>query len=119
MGRNGATEAEVGTTHVAIILDRSGSMEACRAATISGYNEYFQSLRAIEEAERITLRVTLTVFNHLVEIADVGAGLGEIQPLSPERYLPHGGTAMFDAEFLPCQCPLRPAMNHGSRGGRR
>ena len=31
------------------VLDESGSMETCRDATISGFNEYIESLKKIKE----------------------------------------------------------------------
>jgi hypothetical protein len=38
-------------THVAIILDRSGSMASCRAETISGFNEQVQKITGKTKAE--------------------------------------------------------------------
>jgi hypothetical protein len=97
MGTNGTRTGATDTTQVAIILDRSGSMEACREATISGYNEYLQTLETMATGDTVNLAVTLTVFNNLVEIADVGATLAQLRPLTLETYIPHGGTAMLDA----------------------
>jgi hypothetical protein len=100
MDQVGETAPDPKATEVAIILDRSGSMESCRDATIGGYNEYLQSLGAMTGAEELAVRVSLTVFNSCVEIADAGATLDEVRPLTRESYVPDGGTALLDAVGL-------------------
>lgn len=83
--------------HVALVLDRSGSMESCRDVTISGFNEYIQGIRETAEREELEVRVTLTTFNHRVRVRYVDASLPRLKPLSRATYKPDGMTAMLDA----------------------
>jgi len=84
------------TAHVAIVLDRSGSMESCRDATIGGFNEYAQQIRATA-ADTLDARLTLTVFNHEIRMPLFEEPLDTLRPLSRATYVPHGTTAMLDA----------------------
>ena len=84
-------------THVAIVLDRSGSMEACRDATIGGFNEYLQHVRRTAQEEELEVRLTLTVFNHEVRMPLFQEPLGRAHPLNRKTYVPDGMTAMLDA----------------------
>lgn len=82
--------------HVALVLDRSGSMEACRDATISGFNEYVDHLRTTAHETDLHVLLTLTVFNQEVRMPLFQASLDDLRPLSPETYVPGGTTAMLD-----------------------
>ncbi|GAC1332411.1 MAG: VWA domain-containing protein [Chloroflexota bacterium] len=88
------------TQHVAIVLDRSGSMEECRDATISGFNEYVVSLRQAAAEDGARIRVTLTTFNDQVEATHVRAPLDHLHRLTHATYVPNGCTAMLDAVGL-------------------
>jgi uncharacterized protein YegL len=83
--------------HVALVLDRSGSMESARDETISGFNEYIQAIRETAEREELEVRVTLTTFNHQVQIEYVDAPLSRLETLTRATYQPDGMTAMLDA----------------------
>src|SRR4051794_3172348 len=85
------------TMHVAIVLDRSGSMETCRQATIDGFNEYLGGLRETAQHEEVEVRVTLTVFNGEVVVPLSAAPLSKLHTLSHKTYVPGGTTAMLDA----------------------
>lgn len=84
-------------THVAIVLDRSGSMESCRKATISGFNEYADQVRATAAAEGMETTLTLTVFNNTVETRQFLEPVSNLRDLTWETYQPDGSTAMLDA----------------------
>lgn len=75
-------------TNVYLILDKSGSMEAARPATISGFNEYLQTLRADTESE---YEITLTLFDTGIEV------IKDVRPLTASSYVTGGGTALYDA----------------------
>ena len=47
-------------TLVTFVLDETGSMEPVKAQTISGFNEYVDTLKKIENAK---VSMTLTKFN--------------------------------------------------------
>jgi uncharacterized protein YegL len=83
--------------HVAIVLDRSGSMESCRDETISGFNEYAQDIRKTAKKAGLDARLTLTVFNGEVRMPLFEAPLERLHPLSRKYYVPDGSTAMLDA----------------------
>jgi uncharacterized protein YegL len=83
--------------HVAIVLDRSGSMESCRDQTISGFNEYAQDIRKTAKKAGLDARLTLTVFNGEVRIPLFEAPLQRLHPMSRKYYVPDGSTAMLDA----------------------
>jgi hypothetical protein len=83
--------------HVAIVLDRSGSMEACRDETISGFNEYAQHIRSTAKAAGLDTRLTLTVFNGEVRMPLFEEPLERLHPMSRKYYVPDGSTAMLDA----------------------
>jgi uncharacterized protein YegL len=85
------------SSEVILILDRSGSMEACRDATISGFNEYVQTVRQAAERQEIKTRITLTVFNHDVQVKEFRSPLGRLRRISRGTYVPGGNTAMLDA----------------------
>jgi hypothetical protein len=83
--------------HVAIVLDRSGSMESCRDQTISGFNEYGQDIRTTAHKAGLDARLTLAVFNGEVRMPLFQAPLGLLYPMSRKHYVPNGSTAMLDA----------------------
>lgn len=79
-------------TFVHFILDKSSSMESVKAATISGFNEYLNTLRKDGQE----YRVSLTLFNeHVERHSDID--LSAMQELSESSYQPSGMTALYDA----------------------
>ena len=56
---NGPSENSPQALYVTLILDETGSMQECKGAAITGFNQYVATLRQ-EPAET---RVTLTLFN--------------------------------------------------------
>lgn len=80
--------------NVVFILDKSGSMESVKEATIRGFNEYVTGL---ENDKTVTYKMSLTLFNHYVEKKYSGIPLSEVEELSDENYKPTGSTAMYDA----------------------
>lgn len=86
-------------THVAIVLDCSGSMQACRAETIAGFNEQVQAIRksAHQEGEESGTFVTLVVFNDGVQFVHFAQPAETLSEIGPEEYQPDSLTAMLDA----------------------
>lgn len=84
--------------HVAIILDKSGSMESIKNPTLTGINEQIQTLR--KNSNGIETFVTLTNFNDGVEFKYFDKPINEVQELTKEDYIPNGLTAMLDAVGL-------------------
>ena len=80
-------------TQVSLILDESGSMMATIDQTISGFNEYVDSLR-----DQKGVRFTLTKFNtNHVTIVHDGEKLKNVGKLSRENYKPNYATPLLDA----------------------
>lgn len=78
-----------GFTLIAVVLDRSGSMESIRQATIDGFNEFLKAQRAAPGRALLTL----AQFDHEYDL------VFHMAPL-PERhtaYFPRGSTALLDA----------------------
>lgn len=87
------------TTIVNFILDKSGSMNSVRESTISGFNEYLQTLKN----KKGNFLVTLTKFDSglhgelRIDRPYVLTPIKEVEPLSLKTYQPDGGTPLIDA----------------------
>lgn len=82
------------TTEIAIILDRSGSMQSLLNDAIGGYNAFLAAQRREPGSEATHL--TLVLFNNLYQ-AFQPVPLAEVPDLTPATFLPAGGTALLDA----------------------
>jgi uncharacterized protein YegL len=79
---------------VIFLLDESGSMSSCKNQTISGFNEYTQTL----QKEKKKISVSLTKFNSYgVNIVYSNVPVSNVQPLTNETYQPNGNTPLYDA----------------------
>ena len=75
------------------MLDKSGSMEAIRDATISGFNE-FKNDQAAEEGNAF---FTLTLFDTRFDTVCEAVPVREVPDLDYATYAPGGMTALYDA----------------------
>lgn len=75
---------------VYVVLDRSGSMASCVQDTLGGLRYFMDSLED-------SARVTLLLFNQTTEVIYRDAQKENWVPLTPQKYRPHGGTALMDA----------------------
>lgn len=75
------------------VLDRSGSMQSIREATISGFNE-FKNGQAAEDGEAF---FTLTLFDTVFETVCQAVPIREVSDLDRSTYRPDGMTSLFDA----------------------
>lgn len=73
------------------ILDRSGSMEACRADTIGGYNAFVDS----QKDQSGTM--TLILFDHEITTLYEKTPIADVKPLDVTSFVPRGSTALLDA----------------------
>lgn len=80
-------------TEIAFILDRSGSMEAIRQAAIDGFNEFLRD----QQASPGQARLTLVLFDDLIEVPIDSVPVSEILPLTKDDFVPRGSTALLDA----------------------
>lgn len=85
------------TTHVAFVLDKSGSMNTIRDATISAFNEQMQEHK-INTSNGGEIFLSLVQFNNVVDETFFNQPIEEIVgELDKEQYVPLGGTALYDA----------------------
>lgn len=81
-------------TVVAFLLDESGSMDMCLKETISGFNEYVQSLKKTKDK----VFLTLTKFNSVsTTIVYKNKEIHNVSKLNEETYIPDGMTPLYDA----------------------
>ncbi len=84
---------------VNVVLDRSGSMQACAPGTISGYNEYLKGLRADKESNYSVSLIQFDSPNDGPELTVSYADkpLADVPDLDSKTYEPRGMTPLFDA----------------------
>ena len=81
--------------HVGIVLDRSGSMEDCRADAIGAVNSY---LRQVKEDRDLDARVSLVIFDsHGIDVIRDRVPAGTCAELGPGEYQPRAQTPLLDA----------------------
>ncbi len=78
--------------YVAVVLDRSGSMQAVKQATIDGFNEFLNQQKAIPGE----CRFLLAQFDDQYEIV-LDKPLLEVPALNDSTFQPRNMTALFDA----------------------
>jgi hypothetical protein len=82
--------------YVSFVLDETGSMQGVKEQTISGFNEYVDTLKAEKNAKDI--RFTLTKFNsEKVEIVNEAIKMSKVAHLNNETYRPAALTPLYDA----------------------
>ena len=80
-------------TRIAIILDRSGSMESCRESTVTGFNTF------ITEQKKLPgdAKVKLVQFDNQYETV-FDKSLKDAPELTQKTFQPRGSTALLDAQ---------------------
>lgn len=86
--------AKTTRTLVNFILDKSGSMQSVCEATISGFNEYIQSLK---KDKKNKYDFSLVLFDTNIIKQHVNTPIEKIKPINKETYNPDGWTALYDA----------------------
>jgi hypothetical protein len=80
-------------TRIAIILDRSGSMESCKESTVAGFNEFIRTQKEIPGEAM----VKLVQFDDQYETV-FDKPLKECPELTQSTFVPRGSTALLDAQ---------------------
>lgn len=85
-------------THIYLLLDRSGSMEAIRDDVIGGFNAFI----AEQRADGDDARVTLVQFDaqEPSEVLVDARRISAVRPLSQATFIPRGATPLLDATGL-------------------
>ena len=81
------------STHLVLILDRSGSMSSVKQATIEGFNQF------ISDQKRVPLPATISLyqFDDIYEPVYENIDLKDAKYLDDNIYQPRNTTALFDA----------------------
>lgn len=90
-----AKSAKGKKTHVAIVLDRSGSMSSIHKQTVDGLNEQFAAFRKNADVAG-DVDVSLIQFDDVVETVFDGKKPSELIELAMSDFQPRGWTAMYD-----------------------
>ncbi len=80
-------------TRIAIILDRSGSMESCKESTVAGFNEFLRTQRELPGEAA----VKLVQFDDQYETV-FDKSLRDCPELNQNTFVPRGSTALLDAQ---------------------
>lgn len=82
-------------THIAVILDRTGSMESIRDDTIGGFNSFLSE----QKAEPGHASITLVQFDSQdpYEVIHHYRNIQEVPELTRETYVPRASTPLLDA----------------------
>lgn len=80
-------------TDLTVILDRSGSMTAIKAETITAFNRFVEEQRSVPGEALLTL----IQFDDRYEEVFVSVPLKEVQPLTRHTFIPRGWTALIGA----------------------
>jgi len=80
------------------ILDKSGSMDSCRVATINGFNAQIKIIRSLKnEFPNQEYKVSLTTFNGGIDHLFRDAPADFVPELHGANYYPEGSTSLLDA----------------------
>lgn len=80
-------------THIAFILDRSGSMDSMSKEAIGGFNSFL----ADQQKEEGEATISLILFDHEYLPTTINTDIQEMPELTEADYVPRGMTALLDA----------------------
>src|SRR5690554_2516736 len=84
--------------HYAFILDQSGSMCNLKKEVITGFKEQVETIRKMNEKNPdVEIKVTLCMFNDVIDFKYIDQGIERLNPLKPDEYSPDSLTALYDA----------------------
>lgn len=85
-------------THIYLLLDRSGSMEAIRQDVVGGFNAFVETQFRADPRSKLTFAQFDTV--DPLEIVHDAIPVGDVVPLTDRTFAPRGGTPLLDATGL-------------------
>lgn len=90
-----AKKAAMPRTYVTLLLDRSGSMDSIKSATIEGFNTFLSGLQADKVSD---IRFTFLQFDtESLDKVCVAEPVGEVPLLTNATFVPRGGTPLIDS----------------------
>lgn len=84
-------------THIAMLIDRSGSMQSMGSEVASGVNAYLDEQRKFCREDSATTNVTLATFDNKYSVVYNQAYLPTMPRITDSDVQPRGGTALYDA----------------------
>jgi Mg-chelatase subunit ChlD len=81
-------------THIAVLLDRSGSMEAVKDETISGFNYFLKEQKAAGDNASFTL---VQFDSESTDVVHEARPVRDVPHLNGDTYQPRGSTPLLDA----------------------
>jgi Mg-chelatase subunit ChlD len=81
-------------THIAVLLDRSGSMGSVKDETISGFNYFLKEQKAAGDNASFTL---VQFDSESTDVVHEAKPLGTVPDLNEDTYQPRGSTPLLDA----------------------
>jgi Mg-chelatase subunit ChlD len=81
-------------THIAVLLDRSGSMDAVKDETISGFNYFLKEQKAVGDNASFTL---VQFDSESTDVIHEARPVRDVPDLNGETYQPRGSTPLLDA----------------------
>jgi len=79
-------------THIAVVLDRSGSMQSTYKDTVGGFEKFLEDQKKEDGKATISIYQFDTEYDAICEMQDVQDCVG-----IKDAYIPRGGTALHDA----------------------
>lgn len=80
-------------THIAVVLDRSGSMDSMKREIIGGFNNFLKEQQEVPG----TATMTLVQFDDSIDRLASFKPLADMKPLDESTYVPRGCTKLYDA----------------------
>lgn len=80
-------------TDIAVVLDRSGSMQSIKDATLDGFNKFLEEQKAAPGE----CSLTLVQFDDHYEVVHKAIDIKDVPHLTASTFVPRGTTALLDA----------------------
>lgn len=80
-------------THIAVVLDRSGSMESLKNEIVGGFNAFLADQKTVPGAATLTL----VQFDNEIDRLTTFRPIAEVPDLTDKTYQPRGCTRLYDA----------------------
>jgi Mg-chelatase subunit ChlD len=84
------------TTHICLVLDRSGSMQAVREDALGGVNSYIQAAKQNKDLYEARFSM-ITFSSESVDTIRKNEIMETVKPIGPEEYRCAGWTPLYDA----------------------
>jgi len=99
-GKVAVTPVKVTKNRIAVVFDRSGSMDNIRKGAVSVYNNVVETIKRNSRTGDQETEVSFFYFDNGVSPVLVNQEAKSLKPLTVDEYRPQGGTALFDAVAL-------------------